>query len=149
MGGLRRIPYKYTEVKGVYKVFEFGEHLTKFLRYVPKEFCFEMIRNSPDTVFDLRTLDKKDILSWMDYCVFDKNSTMGVRPGPYYYSSLSRSILQFKEWTIGTSYHASYSNEQNIDMTLFEKVNEQSKGSTTLILSDKGLQFQEWCKDIY
>ena len=153
MGGLRRIPYKYTEVNGVYKVFELGEHLTIFLRYVPKEFCFEMIRNSPDTVFDLRTLDKKDILRWLDYCAFDKSSTIGVRPGTDYYSKLSRSIQQFKEQTIDRSdesyryYLPSY--EQNNDMSLFEIVNDQSRKTTTIKLSDKGLQFQEWCKDIY
>ena len=46
MGDLSQIPYQYTKDKGVYKVYEFGEHLTKFLRYVPKEFCFDMIRKN-------------------------------------------------------------------------------------------------------
>lgn len=152
MGGLRRIPYKYTETQGVYKVFEFGEHLTKFLKYVPEEFCFEMIRSSPDTVFDIRTLDKKDILRWMDYCIFDKNDTQfgtGRLSGSYY-SNLSHSIRQFKEHIFNRNdqgYPTSY--EHNYDTTLFEKVNDQSRKTITIKLSDKGLQFQEWCKDIY
>lgn len=151
MGGLRRIPYKYTDEKGVYKVYEFGLHLTNFLRYVPKEFCFEMIRNSPDTVFDLRTLDKKDILKWMDYCVFDKyynQPGMDSLSRKNYYSNLSRSIGQFKEHTIDTRYSSPYSNDKNTDMTLFDQTSDQYR-RTTIKLSDKGLQFQEWCKDIY
>lgn len=151
MGALRRIPFKYTEEKGVFRVYELGLHLTKFLRYVPANFCFDIIRNSPDTVFDLRTLDKKDILKWMDYCVFDKYYT---RPGmdslsrKNYYSNLSHSIRQFKEHTIDTGYSSSYSNDKNTDMTLYDKTNDQYR-RTTIKLSDKGLQFQEWCKDIY
>ena len=152
MGGLRRIPYKYTEVKGVYKAYDFGEHLTKFLRYVPKEFCFEMIRNSPDTVFDLRTLDKKDILSWMDYCVFDQSYSQPRMDGlsrKSYYSSLSKSIVKFEERTIDTSYNSYYSYEKNSDMSLFDKTTDQYGRKYTLKLSEKGLLFQEWCKDIY
>ncbi|MCR5540981.1 MAG: helix-turn-helix transcriptional regulator [Ruminococcus sp.] len=152
MGGLRRIPYKYTEVKGVYKVYDFGEHLTKFLRYVPKEFCFEMIRNSPDTVFDLRTLDKKDILSWMDYCVLDQSYSQPRMDGlsrKSYYSSLSKSIVKFEERTIDTSYNSYYSYEKNSDMSLFDKTTDQYGRKYTLKLSEKGLLFQEWCKDIY
>lgn len=150
MGGLRRIPYKYTDEKGVYKVYEFGLHLTNFLRYVPKEFCFEMIRNSPDTVFDLRTLGKKDILKWMDYCVFDKYYTqprMNSLSRKNYYSNLSCSIAKFKEYTVDS--YSSYEYEKMHDMTLYEKNTDQYGRKITLKLSDKGLQFQEWCKDIY
>ena len=150
MGGLKRIPYKYTDEKGVYKVYELGLHLTTFLRYVPPKFCFEMIRNSPDTVFDLRKLDKKDILSWMDYCVFDKYYTqpgMGGLSGKNYYSNLSRSIGRFEERTIDASYSSSYSDERNMDMSLYDKISDQYR-RTTLKLSEKGLLFQEWCRDI-
>lgn len=144
MGGLRRIPYKYTEVKGVYKVLELGEHLTKFLEYVPIGFCFERIRNSPDTVFDIRTLDKKDILRWMDYSTFNR-----VLMGKGFYSSLARSIQRFKEGRIDEDYrsflHSCGYYEPDIDMSLFENI----YGPKTIKLSDKGLKFQEWCKDIY
>ena len=50
---LKRIPYKYTEDKGVFKVYELGLHLSNFFKYVPVSFCFDMIRLNPDTVFDI------------------------------------------------------------------------------------------------
>ena len=161
MGGLRRIPYKYTEVKGVYKVFEFGEHLTKFLRYVPKEFCFEMIRNSPDTVFDLRTLDKKEIYKWMNLCTFGESKYMIPydynRQNPLYYSYQVRFVRDFQEKTIKLNEWDYRNRKQNLSynqnssapkVPLTEEIYNDSDYSITTKLSQAGILFKEWCSDL-
>lgn len=147
MGALRRIPYKYTEEKGVFRVYELGLHLSNFLRYVPASFCFEMIRSSPDTVFDIRTLDKKTILKWLDLCPFGEKTSQ-----PY----SSRNLRNFQEriekldkWTYrekkeerarGFSYQFS---DQ-----LIEVVFDDANYTITIRLTPTGVLFKEWSSDI-
>ena len=151
MSSLRKIPFKYTEDKGVFKVYEFGLQVDRFFKYVPPAFCFEMIRANPNTDFDLRKLDKKEILKWMDYRVFHEsyNRISGSNPYESYYGSISRIIANFTEESVKFSYNISYYSDLYRDTELFQVVSSTSNRSITYQLTEKGKQFKEWCKDIY
>lgn len=161
MGALRKIPYKYTEEKGVYKVYEFGQHLSKFLRYVPASFCFDMIRNSPDTVFDIRTLDKKDIFKWMNLLTFGESNYLIPydynRQKPSYYSYQVRFVRDFQEKTVklnewdyrNRKQDLSYNqNSSKPKITLTEEIYNDADYSITTKLSQAGILFKEWCSDL-
>ena len=152
MLSLRKIPYKYTEVKGAFRVYELGLQVDKFFKYVPPSFCFEMIRANPDTDFDLRKLDKKDILRWMDLRIFNDSYNRTINSyshGSGYYSYLSRTIAEFKEETVRTGYNDSYYSNLYSDTELFQVIYTESSRSKTYQLTDKGLKFKEWCNDLY
>ena len=152
MLSLRKIPYKYTEVKGAFKVYELGLQVDKFFKYVPPSFCFEMIRANPDTDFDLRKLDKKDILRWMDLRIFNDSYNRTINSYSYgegFYSYLSRTIAKFNEETVRTGYNDSYYSNLYSDTELFQVIYTESSRSKTYQLTDKGLKFKEWCNDLY
>ncbi|MCR5731004.1 MAG: helix-turn-helix domain-containing protein [Ruminococcus sp.] len=153
MLSLRKIPYKYTESKGVYRVYEMGLQVDKFFKYVPADFCFEMIRNSPDTDFDIRKLNKKDILKWMDYRVFNSNNSK--TPYEHHieystYSSIARSISSFKEDIIRNDYSNSgfRFNDIYAECGITERVYNSQNKTYNVRLTEKGSLFQEWCRDI-
>ena len=165
MGALRKIPYKYTEEKGVYKVYDFGQHLSKFLRYVPASFCFDMIRNSPDTVFDIRTLDKKDIFKWMNLLTFGESNYLIPydynRQKPSYYSYQAQFVRDFQEvskklndWEYRNrkqelSYNQSYNQYSSTPkIKLTEEVFDDENYTITTKLSQAGVLFKEWCSDL-
>lgn len=161
MGALRKIPYKYTEEKGVYKVYDFGQHLSKFLRYVPASFCFDMIRNSPDTVFDIRTLDKKDIFKWMNLLTFGESNYLIPydynRQKPSYYSYQVRFVRDFQEKTVklnewdyrNRKQDLSYNqNSSKPKILLTEEIYNDADYSITTKLSQAGILFKEWCSDL-
>ncbi|MBR3417104.1 MAG: helix-turn-helix transcriptional regulator [Oscillospiraceae bacterium] len=147
MEALRRIPYKYTEEKGVFRVYELGLHLSNFLEYVPASFCFEMIRSSPDTVFDIRTLDKKTILKWMDLRTFG---------GKESWSYSTRALRDFKEriekldkWGYRERREQrarglSYTSTDQLIETVFDDANY----TITTRLTPTGVRFKEWSSDI-
>lgn len=147
MEALRRIPYKYTEEKGVFRVYELGLHLSKFLKYVPASFCFEMIRSSPDTVFDIRTLDKKTILKWMDF------RTIG-RKELWPYSTWN--LCNFKEKTekLDAWGYRNRKEQQARELSntfanqLIETVFDDANYTITTRLTPTGVLFKEWSSDI-
>ena len=149
MSAIRRIPYKYTEDKGTFKVYEFALHVSKFFKYIPPEFCFEIIRATPDTDFDIRKLDKKDILAWMDYHVFESNYPYSAEK--HTYTNASRLITDFEEKMIGTGYSYSYNYPHYLydNRVLTMIVSDETKHSSTIKLTEKGALFKEWCKGIY
>jgi len=148
MSAIRRIPYKYTEDKGPFKVYEFALHVSKFFKYIPPEFCFEIIRATPDTDFDIRKLDKKDILAWMDYNVFESNYPYSAEK--HTYTNASRLITDFEGKMIGTGYSYSYNYPHYLydNRILTMIVSDETKHSSTIKLTEKGALFKEWCKGI-
>ena len=157
---LKRIPYKYTEDKGVFKVYELGLHLSNFFKYVPVSFCFDMIRLNPDTVFDIRTLNKSDIFRWMNLCKFgESNYSYGsYNDKTPYYSYQARFVRDFKEETIvlneweyrerkeHSSYNNQYSSKPKVQLT--EEIYNDEEHSVTTKLSQTGVLFKEWCSSL-
>jgi transcriptional regulator with XRE-family HTH domain len=148
MSCLKRIPYKYVENKGAFKVYELGLHLSKFFRYVPVSFCFEMIRNNPNTVFDIRTLDKNEILKWMDLDKF----------GEQYYIDRAISFRNFQEsteklnkWEYRNrkkqlSHNDLCTSQPQVPFT--EVVFDDENYTITNKLTQAGILFKEWCRDL-
>lgn len=157
---LRRIPYKYTEDVGVYTVYEMGLHLEKFLKYVPGEFCIDLIRKDPNTEFDLRKLGKKDILKWLDLLIFTsrdektKYDRYNYGFSKRFYSSLVYSITNFKEESRKFDNYRSFNFDSSNQSRFFvydeyiAKVHDKESLTITTTLTEKGKLFQEWCKDI-
>lgn len=151
MLSLRKIPYKYTEVKGAFKVYELGLQVERFFKYVPPSFCFEIIRATPDTDFDLRKLEKKDILRWMDLHVFNDTFNGMHNTSSSFYTQISHSIANFKDEKVKSGYNYTSNRTDGIysDPKLVRSVYNTADHSTTYHLTEKGLQFKEWCKDLY
>lgn len=160
---LKRIPYKYTEDKGVFKVYDLGLHLSNFFKYVPVSFCFDMIRMNPNTVFDIRTLDKSEIFKWMNLCKFgESNYTYGsYNNKPPYYSYQAQLIRNFKEeakvfneWDYRNrkqelSYNQSYNQyPSKPKVQLTEELFDDDNYTITTKLSQAGVLFKEWCSDL-
>ncbi|WP_303836683.1 helix-turn-helix domain-containing protein [Ruminococcus flavefaciens] len=157
MNALRKIPYKYTEDKGVFKLYELGIHLENFLRYVPASFCFEMIRNSPDTVFDIRTLDKIDILKWMNLCMFGESLPHTYNKNAPYYTIEAADIMKFQEITRKLD-EWKYREEKEKELyrrskskttvELIEDIFNDEDCTITTKLSKEGVLFKEWFIDL-
>ncbi|WP_026053008.1 helix-turn-helix domain-containing protein [Ruminococcus flavefaciens] len=149
MSSIRRIPYKYTEDKGPFKVYELALHVSNFFRYIPPEFCFEVIRANPNSDFDIRKLDKKDILTWMDYNVFKSNHIFSKEQ--HMYTTVSHLITNFDEEIIRKGYTDSYSYPHCLydNRELTKIVLDETKHSSIVKLTEKGALFKEWCKGIY
>ena len=160
MGALRRIPYKYTEEKGVFRVYELGLQLSNFLRYVPSSFCFEMIRSEPDTVFDIRTLDKKTIFEWMNLCRFDESDLIIphclYEQKPLYYSYQVQSVRNFQEriekldkWKYRErKSQTCYQHSSKPKIQLTEEIFDDENYTITTRLTPTGVQFKEWSSDL-
>ena len=148
MSCLKRIPYKYVENKGVFKVYELGLHLSRFFRYVPVSFCFEMIRNYPDTVFDIRTLAKSEIIKWMKLGKF----------GEQYYIDRAISFRNFQESTEKLNKWEYRDRKKQLSQNdlctsqpqvpFTEVVFDDENHTITNKLTQTGILFKEWCRDL-
>lgn len=158
MDALRKIPYKYTEDKGIFKVYELGLHLKNFLHYVPATFCFEMIRNSPETVFDIRTLDKIDILRWMNLCRFGESKQYDyIHKNTPYYSYQISIINEFKETTRNLDRLEYKEQKERVlynqlqpkkFVELIEETFNDDECSITTKLTKEGVLFKEWFSEL-
>lgn len=165
MKSLRRIPYKYTEEVGVYKLYEMGMHIENFLKYVPGDFCINLIREKPDSEFDLRKLEKKNIVKWLDKLIFfssnDRwNLTTKFKDGLYShlvviiskFKESSRKFENYRQYRVYCNterpINYGYGRYEEIIKEYIVKVYDEETLTLTTMLTEKGKQFYEWCKDI-
>jgi hypothetical protein len=117
-----------------------------------------MIRSNPDTVFDIRTLDKKTILEWMNLRTFSEpNCCYYYNNKQSHYSDLVQIVRNIQEKTIklkAREYndrkheisHKLYSSKSDVQLT--EAVFDDENYTITTRLTQAGVLFKEWSSDL-
>lgn len=156
MKSLQRIPYKYVEDVGVFNLYEMVLHLEEFFKYVPAKFCFDMIRNNPDTAFDFRKLDKTYIYSWFKSygtkILYDMSGKyIDVNFLLKHVTNFECTTMEFDNQSKFDYYRYNHNPQYyEIDQSM-EYITEIFDEETLTVrneLTEKGMQLKEWGKDI-